>query len=389
MNDVARRMAAAGLVDKIDTVLRDIAEADTKALGKILPQVEALIRGETRARAPDAGITFQQLGEQWTRGDLAQRFPDYIKAKRTAKSDEQRLKIHVYPHVGDVPVADFALVHAERVMGALPPELARASRRHVAQIMHRLLKLAVYPAKLITVNPLPPGFLPKLGSDVARTYLYPDEDAQLCASSNVPLPFRFLYGVLTREGFRSASEALATTRRCVDTQRGAVRLDKNKTDDPRAWALSCGVAAAFDAWFTLREDAGKPIGLDDPVFALEDEYGEPVSHEHAANRFRNHLKAAGITRPELFESSKTRRPIRLHDTRATFVTIALANGKSETWVADRTGHKSSTMIQRYRRAARMVEELGLGDLVPLVDAIPELAAVAERGKRAHDARPKR
>src|SRR6185369_14698881 len=46
------------------------------------------------------------------------------------------------------------------------------------------------------------------------------------------------------------------------------------------------------------------------------------------------------------------------------------------WVADRTGHKSSVMINRYRRAARTVAELGLGDLRPLDEAIPEVAAMA-------------
>jgi hypothetical protein len=56
------------------------------------------------------------------------------------------------------------------------------------------------------------------------------------------------------------------------------------------------------------------------------------------------------------------------------VTIALATGQTETWVADRTGHKSSTMINRYRRAARMAAELNLGSLQPLDEAIPELLA---------------
>ena len=59
---------------------------------------------------------------------------------------------------------------------------------------------------------------------------------------------------------------------------------------------------------------------------------------------------------------------------ATMITIALAMGRSETWVADRTGHKSSTMINRYSRAARTAAELGLGDLTPLDVAIPELPA---------------
>jgi hypothetical protein len=65
--------------------------------------------------------------------------------------------------------------------------------------------------------------------------------------------------------------------------------------------------------------------------------------------------------------------IRIHDCRATFVTLSLAAGRTEAWVVARMGHRSSVMINRYRRAARMVEELGLGWLAPLDAAIPELA----------------
>jgi len=86
---------------------------------------------------------------------------------------------------------------------------------------------------------------------------------------------------------------------------------------------------------------------------------------------REHLEAAGIDRPELFERSASRQPIRVHDLRATFVTLSLAAGKTETWVQDRTGHTTNAMLQRYRRAARTVREVALGPLLPLDEALPE------------------
>ena len=101
--------------------------------------------------------------------------------------------------------------------------------------------------------------------------------------------------------------------------------------------------------------------------------GRPLYTLHLADELRADLKAAGVTRPALFERSDTRRPLRVHDLRATFVTVSLANGKTETWVADRTGHRSSAMINRYRRAARTWAELALGPLTALDEAIPELS----------------
>jgi hypothetical protein len=51
------------------------------------------------------------------------------------------------------------------------------------------------------------------------------------------------------------------------------------------------------------------------------------------------LRTAGVTRAELFERTASRQPIRVHDLRALFVTVNLANGKTAEWVVDRTGHR--------------------------------------------------
>jgi hypothetical protein len=82
------------------------------------------------------------------------------------------------------------------------------------------------------------------------------------------------------------------------------------------------------------------------------------------------LNRVGVLRSQLFEGSATRQRFRAHDLRTTFVTIALATGKTETWVSDRTGHDGHSMIERYRREART---WNLGELGHLYALIPELA----------------
>jgi len=104
-----------------------------------------------------------------------------------------------------------------------------------------------------------------------------------------------------------------------------------------------------------------------------------VDTDRLAEVLRDALKAAGVDRPALFEKSDARLPIRAHDLRGTFVTVSLANGKTEAWVADRTGHRSSQMINTYRRTARTYAELNLGELLPKVEAIPELAEAVSNG----------
>jgi integrase len=360
--DAASKLVAAGRSDRA----RDMAEQLGSATGQ--KRIDAILKSIaklTEQSGPiENGITVRQFGEKWTTGELARTFPDHVRKKKTAAGDKQTFEQYVYPVCGNTPLVAFELSDAEDVMSRIGDGLSPARRRHVAQAMHRLLKIAVYPAKILKVSPLPPGFLPKLGPGKAKQYLYPDEDRKLLGCTGVPLVFRFTYGFLAREGMR-LSEALLSDWDCFDLERGAVRLDENKTDDPRSWALAPSVVAALRRWKEMRHGLG-PF--------------EGVADLHAAVRFRAHLDLAGVTRPELFLRTDARRPIVAHDLRATFVTVGLANGRSETWVADRTGHKSTLMIQKYRRSARTLAELGVGDFTPMDQAIAWSETLARKQK---------
>lgn len=93
-----------------------------------------------------------------------------------------------------------------------------------------------------------------------------------------------------------------------------------------------------------------------------------------ADELREYLIVAGVTRAGIFRRDESRQPLRAHDLRASFITINLAQGKSESWVTTRTGHKSSWMVAKYTRQATTSVELKLGSFAPLHKAIPELAA---------------
>jgi integrase len=265
-----------------------------------------------------------------------------------------------YKSIGDVSLTHFTVDDAERAMAELPDGRSPATRRHYAQLISKLLRLAEYPCRLIARSPLPRGFLPQPGSRPALSYLYPAEDARLLACTEVPLGMRLLYGMLAREGLR-LGEALELRWRHLDLTHGTVRLERTKTGEARTWALSDGVVAAFRCLRSQHED-------DDLVFS--------DVRTKAANAFRVHLRIAGVTRAELFERTPHRRPIRIHDLRATFITLALANGRTETWVQARTGHTTSASGNCYRRQARHASELHLGELMPLHEAIPDLPSTA-------------
>ncbi len=362
--DLAQKLRRAKQLEVAPTVLTEAAGArDAKALGDVERLVDGLCAGAVLTPGkPANAMTFEDVANEWTSGRLATRYPDHVRTKRSVRDDRQRLKDYILPVVRDVLVARFTIDDAERVMRALPGELATNTRRSAAVLVHRVLGLAVFPLRLRESNPLPRGWLPKPGRRKAKSYLYPDEDAALLGCGVVPFRRRFAYGFLAREGNRK-SEGLAMI---LDLERGAAALDVNKTDEPRSWALDAGVAGALRAARDLL-GAGE---IDATMREMATLRGDQL---------RDDLRAAGVTRPELFEASATRDPINVHALRATFVTLSLAAGRSEAWVADRTGHKSSHMINQYKRAARSVAELGLGALAPLVSALPELiAATAQR-----------
>ncbi len=189
------------------------------------------------------------------------------------------------------------------------------------------------------------------------------------ACGEVPLARRLCYGLLIREGFR-VSELLGLTWANVDLERGVVYLDENKTDDPRSWVLDPGVVEGLRRWKEHFAWRALPTAR-----VLRDRHDTVADRFEMAELLRDALREAGVDRPQLFERTETRMPLRAHDLRASFVTVNLALGKTEAWITDRTGHRSSQMIYRYKRQARTHAELDLGGFRPLHEAIPELAKV--------------
>ncbi len=345
-----------------EKLIERAAPGDPQTLTELEKIVDGLVIGKEKLlaklpRTVHTVRTFRTVFTRWNKGELAEEHPDHIRVKRTVDEDRHRANKHILnvllhdgTKFGDKPIDSVLLEDCERVMANLPRSLSRSSRRHTAQLMHRVFAISVYPLRVLRSSPLPRGFLPPPNSNRVKAYLFPEEDAQLLACIAVPLEHRVLYGLLAREGLRKG-EALALRWRDLDLQRGMLRLDVNKTDDPRAWAMGADVVAALKAW-------RKHVPERDNVFAL-------TQRDRLAGALRRHLALAGVDRAELFENNKTRVQLRVHDFRATFVTVNLAHGKTETWIADRTGHKSSQMINTYRRQARTWTELGIPALTPM------------------------
>ncbi len=368
--DMAKSLRAVATAGELTELLKRAAHARTdKGLRAAQEAADIIATGGAPRTAAVLAPTFEEFAKKWTSGELNRDFPDHVREKDSTR-DREVLRLYINPAVGATRIDGVTLEDAERVMATLPTKLAPRTRKLVAQCLRRVVSLAVYPGRYLASNPIPREWMPKVprGANKAKAFLYPEEDEKLLGCAQVPLVRRLVYGILAREGMR-ASELASLKWRDLDLAVGRVRLDENKTDDPRAWALSSDVQRALSWW---KEETGGQsndlvlgLPLGDGAWWLRGDEKDP-------KKTPGDLRKANVTRPELFERSASRQPIRLHDLRATFVTISLANGKTEQWVTDRTGHRSSHQLAQYARQARTWAELELGTLRSLDEILPEM-----------------
>ncbi len=371
MAELARQLTAAGQADKGEAVLDEAAAA---ADGEALANVRKLARRICAGRYCDPNDalpvrrTFRQVGEEWLDGDFHRRWPDQVKLIDQTNNVIQ-LETYVFPIVGHVSVEDVRRDKCDEVMRRLPTHLNASSRRHVAQVTRRVLSLAVL-AEYIQHNPLPSGWLPRRAPKKDSPVLYVPEDVKLLSCPRIPLLYRVYYGFLHREGGRMTLSAAVTFGQ-FDFDRAVLQIDRDKNEKARWWKLGPGVADALKAWWHLRgepsETARVFVGVD----------GSELDLANMAKLARFHLEKAGVTRKRLFTKGANTLRFGTHSFRHSFVTRSLANGKTDDWVRQRSGHKSNELLT-YRESAQSLEELSLGEVMPLVDAIPELAEVHRR-----------
>lgn len=123
---MAARLRRAGHAGEIEQLMAMGAKAHSgRPWEAVCAAVEALCGGQMRAKGSCAP-TFGDFAKDWTDGELAKKYPDHVRAKRSASRDEELLRLYVLPHVKDMRLDEFTLTAAEFVMANVPPALCRA-----------------------------------------------------------------------------------------------------------------------------------------------------------------------------------------------------------------------------------------------------------------------
>jgi integrase len=321
-------------------------------------------------------VTYRQIVTEWLDGKIAREHRGKgVKVHTSAKAIEAIWAIfnaHILPLIGNRPIADLTLEDAEKVKTAIGLlDIRDNTFSRYCGLLRRPFKLAVYPLKLMLTHPIPEDFVPDPGKAREGTYLYPEESREFLAATDRSLTDRIVWGFGERNGSRPGEVKLLQVGD-VDFVNGTITLDHNKTRSPRQWKAEADVLEAL--YLLTPEDA-------DPRMY----YFLDFDNLKASRALQGHLRAIGLDRRELLDPKdrKVRRPISEHAMRATFVTRAIADrdedGRpthraNEHWVRDRTGHTTTTEMDRYRKQARFAAEHEQTTwFEPLTEAIPELA----------------
>ena len=303
--------------------------------------------------------TFRQVAELLSDGSLHELYPEEVLFKAEASREQSRARLAVFfPALGGKTFEEITADDLDEAK-KLIPKCKQSTRAEYLRELRRVMRVAVKPLRL--VEHTPEVTVPRRGKRDLFTFLYPAEDSQVCACVDIPFEYRFLYAFLCRNGTR-ISETLRITWDHIDLVQGTIHLAAawTKTKRARYWDLDPDVLEALK----LRR---KQIPDAELVFVPPP--GLQMTRHAVHRRFLADLELAGLERRALFNTSEGERRLRLHDTRASFVTLARAVGMPDRWIMDRSGHESAAVLEKYDRGVRHAQEKNLGWFAPMGSAL--------------------
>lgn len=300
---------------------------------ELLRIVERKVAASLTHEAPQLeGLTVRRYFERWVR-EREER------GLSSARDDRTRLERHAMPDLGHLPLVEVRTRHVRdlirklrTLIGPTKKQLAPRTVRHVYGLLHRMFEDALAD-ELIGSNPcvLKKGDLPPKvdkNPEWRSTAVFTREEVEpLLSDARLPEDRRVLYALLFLTGMR-IGEAVALRWNAWDASArplGRLRVSRAfhrkqrrekgvKTERPREVPVHPVLARVLDAWRQegWERKQGRPPTADDLVVPSRrgEHRRDPVVHA----QLLEDLELLGL------------RGRRVHDTRRTFISLALADG---------------------------------------------------------------
>jgi integrase len=261
-----------------------------------------------------------------------------------------RVRTHLVPHIGRVRLQRLAPAQLNATYAALAADLRPGSVRNVhATVRHALgdaVRWGLIPRNVaLLANP------PKAQGSAMNTWTAEQTRAFLDFTRGDRQ--RALWHLLATSGMRRG-EVLGLRWTDLDLDAGRVSIDQTLVTSGapahvgppksargrRTVALDAGTVAVLRDHRRRQLEERLAVGSaweeSGLVFVKED--GTRTNPDYVSHQFRQLVKAAGLP------------PVRLHDLRHGWATLALANGVSIKTVADRLGHDPAMTLRTYAHA---------------------------------------
>ncbi len=300
-----------------------------------------------------------------------------------SSGDASAWKVWIVPHLGALPMATLTREDIERFRDLLDAQIATHKRTEGAEGISAKRALNVWSEltttfesavnakrrdlRVRTDNPCANVLPPEKGDTRRKTFVYPSELAAVLACLDVPLEWREVYAIGAYLYLRPG-ELHALTWGDVDLEAGVVHVSK-------AWDVRAGevkapktangmrdvpIPAALVALLRRMRDGREPSGLVTPIVA-----GTPESKR--APKFLRALRAAGITRPRLFENTATTMGVNFRSLRDSGITWLAISGVDLVKIQRRAGHDDPKTSLDYVKQA---EDLSGGTIGEPFGPIP-------------------
>jgi integrase len=347
----------------------NIKEHEIEKAHACAAETSAALRGATEKGTRE---TVSEYAKRWTAA----------REKRgvtSVRSDRYRLVHHILPTLGRLDVRTFTRDDVERVRDSLDRSITlkedaagHMSWKSAANVWTVLTTMCgdMVNAKLRELrvrkdNPAHDVKPPERGEPKAKQFLYPSEFLQFVSCPRVPLSWRRAVAIAVYTYARDGElRALRWDGGDIDLPHGVLsitraysqalkRVSQTKTGHTRRFAIEANLLPLLRRMRTEAKGKGKVATL--------------VYQGNTARKFRQLLKRAGVTRPELHNGSPTRKAMTFHDLRATGITWCAVRGDDPLKIKQRAGHTTFQTTEGYIREAEAIRER-FGDVFPPLPA---------------------
>jgi integrase len=368
---------------KLHQVSTGLEVGDEKKARQVLQRIEARIQAGIELGEAESGpLTVARYAERW----IEERKARGISA---AHDDGARLRLHVLPTIGELPLEEVRPKHIRDLIKHLRQSttLAPRSVRHVYGVLHVMFRDATVD-ELTSTNPcvLKRSDLPKLVDKDptwrANAVFTRGELERLISDESLPEDRRVMYALMGLAGLRFG-EAAALRWRFYDPSlepfgRLLVAASYNtdqqreksvKTEQPRLVPVHPVLAQVLAEWklggWSLM--IGRAPAADDLI--IPSRRGRHRSNGHGLKRFHEDLERIGLRRR------------RQHDLRRTFISLARADGARKDVLEHVTHGRPGGIIDLYTELPwpLLCEEVGKLRVARLAGKVLAMPPAVESG----------